>query len=139
MDLPRLRRRAPDVLAAIFAVSGVVHLVSPAVYESIVPRALPAHRAIVYLSGVAELACAVGLVRRVPGAGVAAATLLVLVFPANVQMALDAGSGRHAGLADDAVVAWARLPLQVPLMWMALQADRPLGHLRRRVKARPLG
>jgi uncharacterized membrane protein len=48
--------------------------------------------------------------------------LLAAVFPANVQMALDAGSGRNPGPADKPAVAWGRLPLQVPMVWAALQA-----------------
>ena len=48
-------------LAVVLATSGVVHLVRPEVYEGIVPRALPHHRALVYASGVAELLCAAGL------------------------------------------------------------------------------
>ena len=70
----------------------------------------------------AELACAAVVAmprtRRI-GAG-AAAALFVLVFPANVQQALDA---RRASAPEQAI-AYARLPLQVPLVWWALQARR---------------
>jgi len=52
--------------------------------------------------------------------------VLGAVFPANVQMALDAGSGRNAGVADRRGVAWGRLPLQLPMIWAALQARREL-------------
>src|SRR5690625_3691539 len=51
----------PKIVTAAFLVSGVVHLVRPAVFEAIVPRALPHKRELVYASGLAELACAVGL------------------------------------------------------------------------------
>jgi hypothetical protein len=37
-------------------------------------------------------------------------------------MALDSGSGRNPGVADRPALAWARLPLQVPMVWAALQA-----------------
>ena len=80
-------------LAALLATSGVVHLVRPQVFEGIVPRVLPNHRALVYVSGVAELLCAAGLLHpatRRP-AGYASAALLVAVFPANVQMSVDSG------------------------------------------------
>jgi hypothetical protein len=35
-------------------------------------------------------------------------------------MALDSGSGRNAGLADNRVLAWGRLPIQLPMMQAAL-------------------
>jgi uncharacterized membrane protein len=44
------------------------------------------------------------------------------VFPANVQMALDAGTGRNTGPSDSRAVAWGRLPLQLLMAWAALQA-----------------
>ena len=120
----RLRRRAAGVLAAVFTTSGVLHLVRPQSFAAIMPRAIPErhHRNLIYLSGLAELACAGGLVRRTSWAAPASVAILAAVFPANVQMALDAGSGRNTGVADQPAVAWARLPLQVVLIWAALQA-----------------
>jgi uncharacterized membrane protein len=47
-------------LAALLAISGSLHLVRPRVFETMVPRQLPARRGLVYASGVAELACAAG-------------------------------------------------------------------------------
>jgi uncharacterized membrane protein len=120
----RLRRRAPNALAIMFAASGVVHLVRPRSFASIMPRAIPAqhHTNLIYASGVAELVCAAGLVRRTAWAAPASVAVLAAVFPANVQMALDAGTGRNEGPADRAAVAWGRLPLQVLMVWAALQA-----------------
>ena len=42
-------------LAALLATSGLVHLVRPEVFEGIVPLMLPNRRALVYVSGVAEI------------------------------------------------------------------------------------
>jgi uncharacterized membrane protein len=44
-----------------------------------------------------------------------------MVFPANLQMALDGGLEGAPFPADNAVAAWLRLPLQVPLVLWALQ------------------
>lgn len=117
-------------LVAAFAVSGTVHLVRPQVFEPTIPRALPAPRALVVWSGVAELACAAGLLhprtRRL--AGPAAAALLVAVYPANVQMAVDAVRAvrrrRTPARTVRAVVTLARLPLQWPLVVRAAGAGR---------------
>lgn len=124
------RRWSPFGLAAMFASSGVVHFLKPGVFTRIVPRVLPWPVGIVYASGAAELVCAAGLVRRARWAGPASAALLVAVLPANVQMALDATakvgdsdsrSTRRKAIAF-AIVAWARVPMQAPLVWAALQA-----------------
>lgn len=53
------------MLVGLFTFSGVVHLVRPGVFTPIVPDILPAHRLLVYVSGVAELLCAAGLAWRV--------------------------------------------------------------------------
>ena len=120
----RLRRYAPVVLANVFVASGTVHLVRPQAFAGIMPRAIPGrhHKSLIYLSGLAELACAFGLFRRTQWAAPASVAVLGAVFPANVQMALDAGSGRNPGAGDRPAVAWGRLPLQIPMIWAALQA-----------------
>jgi uncharacterized membrane protein len=120
----RLRRRAPDALAALFVGSGIVHLFGPQAFASIMPRAIPEkhHTNLIYVSGVVELVCAAGLIRRTRWATAASLATLAAVFPANVQMALDAGSGRNTGPSDSRAVAWGRLPLQLLMAWAALQA-----------------
>ena len=110
-------------LAAAFAISGTVHLVRPATFASLMPGWVPAHTAVIQGSGVAELLCAAGLLlpRTRRAAGWASAALLVAVFPGNLHMAADALAG------DDTTyraVALARLPLQVPLVWIAVHAAR---------------
>ena len=122
--MARVRRFAPDALAAILALSGVAHLVRPSGYEALIPPFLPAPGAIIAISGIAELACAAGLLRRAPWAGVASAALLVGVFPGNVWFAV-ATAVDPAAPAILVIGSVARLPLQMPLIWMALQARRP--------------
>ena len=117
--------RSHHALAGVLAVAGLAHFIAPEPFEEIVPTPLADHgELLVQVSGVAELACAAGLLvpktRR--AAAAATALLFVLVFPANVQMALDGGGGRVPAWA-----AWARLPLQVPLLWWALRIRRSTG------------
>jgi uncharacterized membrane protein len=105
-------------LAALLGTAGVAHFVKPEFFDEIVPHALPLPaRAWTYASGVAELACAVAVARpstRRLG-GLAAATVFVGVFPANIQMAVD---WRSRPLREQAA-AYARLPLQIPLVLWA--------------------
>ena len=118
----RLARWSPYLLAALLTTTGTLHFVVPRTFEAIVPPQLPEPRALVYLSGAAELACAVGLVvprtRRL--AGWATAALFVAVFPGNVQMALDASDRSELYRA----ATYARLPVQVPLVAWAVQVAR---------------
>lgn len=117
------RRWAPLGVAAIFTGSGVLHLIRPDLFLTLVPRGLPAPDTIVAVSGLAELVCAAGLLTGRSWAGPASAALLMAVFPGNVQFALD----RAADPAADARLvagAWLRLPLQIPLIWAALQGRR---------------
>ena len=122
--MSRLRTAGPTALACVFGLAGVLHVVRPTFFDDLMPRVVPArlHRPLVYVSGAAELACAVGLVRRSRWASTASTALLLAVWPANLQMALDAGTGRHPGSMDSAAMAWARMPLQLPLLWAARQA-----------------
>jgi uncharacterized membrane protein len=120
--------RDTAALAAIFAVSGVFHLVKPEVYEPLMPSWVPRHREVILGSGVAELACAAGL--AVPAtrrtAGWASVLLLVAVFPGNVHMAADAQrirstSPRARGFKAATLV---RLPVQWPMIRAALKVAR---------------
>ncbi len=121
-------RALPDArllrgLVGLLAGAGVLHFLVPRPYDTIVPRWLPGRaRRWTQASGLAELACAVAIAvprsRRIGAA--AAAALLVGVFPANLQMAWDwRGRGPVARL-----VAFGRLPLQVPLVLWALAVRR---------------
>lgn len=113
-------------LVAIIGGSGVLHFVAPGFYRQIVPRAIGHAGEVVAISGAAEVACAAALAipatRRL-GAW-ATALLLVAVFPANLQMALDGGLKGAGFPANNAVAAWLRLPLQLPLIWLAVIVAR---------------
>ncbi|TPG62961.1 DoxX family membrane protein [Hymenobacter nivis] len=108
-------------LAAVFVGAGLLHFFKPAPYLRIMPPALPAPLALVYISGFFEVAGGLGLLlgatRWVAALGLV--LLLVAVFPANVYMAQQAGP---MGL--PAWAAWGRLPLQALLVWWAWSARR---------------
>ncbi len=122
--MARLRTAAPRGLACIFTIAGVLHFVRPSFFDTLMPRLLPGRlrRPLVYGSGVAELACAYGLVRKTRWASAASTAVLLAVWPANLQMALDSGSGRNAEGMDSPLIAWGRMPMQLPMLWAARQA-----------------
>ncbi|MEO6142887.1 MAG: DoxX family protein [Dermatophilaceae bacterium] len=117
----RRARYGPWMVAAAFTVSGLLHLANPAIFTPLVPCVLPGPTELVYASGVVELICAVGLWRRDRWAGIVAAALLVIIWPANLQATITAQEGDDLATK---VVTWIRLPLQFPLVWLALQSGR---------------
>lgn len=96
--------------------AGVAHFRNPEPFAEIVPDWLPAHRALVLVSGFFEIIGGVGLIvpqtRRAAAWGLIA--LYLAVFPANVNMALHdiPINGQHIA----PVLLWLRLPLQAVLI-----------------------
>ena len=104
-------------LAAFFLLAGSLHFLRPRPYVAIVPDVLPRKRAIVFASGVAEIAGGAGVLpartRRLAGWWLIAT--LIAIFPANVNMAVNAERFR----AIPEPLLWARLPLQgVLIAWV---------------------
>lgn len=113
-------QRPAHFLAGALGAMGVLHFAVPKPFDGLIPASLPgSRRAWTYGSGVAELA--VGVAVAVPRTrrlgGLAAALLFLGVFPGNVKMAVDAASAP----APQRAIAWARLPLQWPLIAWALK------------------
>jgi len=106
------------VLAGFLGVAGVAHFVAPDSFNALIPVWLPGNpSAYTYMSGLAELVIAVFLL--VPSArkraGWAAVALFIAVYPGNLYMAYD---WRDRELAQQ-LVAYGRLPFQIPLIWWA--------------------
>lgn len=121
----KVKRILRWILAAFMVAAGINHFVNPDPYVAMMPRELPAALALVYVSGVAEIAGGLGLLH--PRTRVLAAwglvLLLVAVFPANLNMAVN-----QLPLGDDPVPSWAlwaRLPLQGVLIAWAWWMTRP--------------
>ena len=122
--MSRTRLASLAGLVALMGGSGVLHMVRPRIYEPLIPPWLAgSEREVIYVSGVAEIVCALLLaVPRTRRVGAwATAGVLVAVFPGNIQMAVDGGVPGAAGPLGSPVVAWARLPIQPVLIWWALR------------------
>ena len=119
------RRRitpAAAITAGILGTAGIAHFARPGFFDPIVPSWMPGSaRRVTYVSGVVEAAAAVLIAnprtRRV-GGWLALATF-VGVWPANIQAALDGGMKDMQPPLDSAAAAWIRVPLQLPLIWLA--------------------
>jgi uncharacterized membrane protein len=105
-------RMLRQLVGPFFVIAGVLHFLSPRTYKKIMPPWVPAPEAMVYASGVAEIAGGVGMMvparRRLAGWWLIAT--MVGVFPANLHMAMNAEA--YPAVPGGAVSLWARLPFQ---------------------------
>lgn len=105
------------ILSILFLIAGALHFLYTPVYLKIMPPYLPSPRLLVQISGVCEMLGGLGLL--FPATQTLAAwglvALLIAVLPANVQMAIE--HARWPGI--PLWMLWARVPLQLPLIWWA--------------------
>jgi uncharacterized membrane protein len=101
------------VLGLAMIAIGTLHFVRPKPFVRIVPKFLPAPKALVYISGFFEIAGGIGLL--IPMTRVAAAwgliALYIAVFPANVYM-LTHDVSLSPKKPIPRWMLWARLPFQ---------------------------
>ena len=120
--LDRVHSLSRYALAAVYAPFGLLHMRAAAAFLPIMPPGIPYPRTVVVLTGVCELAGAVGLLvpRTRRAAGVALALYAVCVFPANLYHAL---AHRHVPpLPDSWWYHGPRLLFQPVFVWWALFA-----------------
>jgi uncharacterized membrane protein len=113
------------LLTIIMIGQGTNHFISVDAHLAMMPAELPYPLALVYISGVAEIAGGLGLIlpatRRYAAWGLI--LLLLAVFPANVNMAVN-----HIPLAGRDLPAWAlwaRLPFQLVFLAWTYWYTRP--------------
>lgn len=117
------QRRSRIGLAIFYGIAGIFHLALPKPFLGIMPTWVPDAPDVILLTGICEIAGAIGLlvpaVRRY--AGIALAAYAICVFPANIKHALDA-------LGSSTASPWQwlyhviRLPAQPLVVWLALFA-----------------
>lgn len=112
------------IMGVFYILAGINHMIRPDFYMAIMPPWLPWHYPLVILSGVAEIICGVlFLIRRTRKLGaILIILLLIAVFPANIQMAVNYINNSNPYL----FFALMRLPLQLVLIaWAASYIKRP--------------
>ena len=100
-----------------YVFAGINHFWHTTLYTRIMPPYIPHPLAMVYISGVAEVLCGIGLV--IPATQQAAAwgtvALLLAVSPVHINMALHPENYSNVPLLG----IYLRLPLQLFLIWLA--------------------
>jgi uncharacterized membrane protein len=105
------------LMSLIYTAAGVYHFANPRMYLRIMPSYVPFHLPLVYITGILEIIFALLLIpesTRPVGAWLII-SLLVIMFPANIQMAINFRKKHNPYF----WIAVARLPLQVFLIWWA--------------------
>lgn len=128
---PPVRLVSRALLGAAYLLAGVLHVLVPAPFLGITPDWVPFPQAVIFATGLCEIAGSVALfVPRLRWwAGVMLAAYAVCVYPANVKHAVDYVQHGTGGLS-----LWYHVPrllLQPVLVWWALFAgaviDWPFG------------
>lgn len=107
------------LLALLFSFAGVMHFVKPDIFMRAMPPYLPYQLELVFISGVFEILGGVGLLAPYPklrrAAGFGLIALLIAVFPANINMALNPQLFKEIA----PIFLYCRLPLQLVLiLWV---------------------
>lgn len=116
-----MKKIALHVFCLLFLAAGIGHFALEPFFTGAMPEWVPFRKAIVYVSGVMEIALAIGLFmkRTRVVTGFLIAVFLVLVFPVNIYMAWTAENYDLP-----AAALWIRLPLQFVLIWWVLKVRK---------------
>lgn len=105
------------LMAMMYIVAGLMHFIKPALYMRIMPRYLPAHKPLVYLSGAVEIILGAGLLfpatKNLAIYGIIVMLFIFLLVHFYMLSSKKAGAG---------IPKWAlilRIPLQFFLMYWA--------------------
>ncbi|MBW2960811.1 DoxX family protein [Mesonia aestuariivivens] len=105
------------LMAIIYVLAGINHFIKPKMYMRIMPNYLPAHKLLVYLSGIAEIILGIGLcfssTKNTAIYGIIA--MLAVFFLVHFYML----SSEKAGSGLPKWVLILRIPLQFVLMYWA--------------------
>ena len=126
LQLPASRSKTSALLglAAFFINVGVDHFLNPEFYLNIMPDYLPLHLEAVYISGLFEIVGGVCVLipRLRSAAGWGLVALLIVVYPANIHMALNPELFPEIALS----LLYTRLLFQFIFIYWAYSATRPL-------------
>ena len=102
------------IMAFLYLIAGLNHLINPKIYLKIIPRYLPKPKLLNGLSGLAEIilgiALCIPMLSKFAAWGIIA--LLIAIFPANLYMVTD----KKAGMGLPKIILLLRLPLQIALI-----------------------
>lgn len=105
------------IMALMYVFAGIMHFVKPKMYMRIMPRYLPNHKLLVYLSGIAEIALGMGLCFATTKAFSIYGIIAMLAVFLMVHFYMLTGKKASAGIPKWVLIL--RIPLQFFLMYWA--------------------
>jgi uncharacterized membrane protein len=132
-----LREAMRYAMGIAFVGAGISHLLMPESFVLYLPEVVPMREAIVYISGVIEIAGGLALIagRYRQQIGLALAAYLVLVLPGNIYVAVAGISEPTFGSQVAWWLPWLRLPFQAVFISWALYSTGALNLLPSRRQA----
>jgi uncharacterized membrane protein len=105
------------LMAAMYVIAGVFHFIKPKAYLRVMPRYLPNHRLLVFLSGLAEIILGAGLcIPALKPLAVYGIILMLLAFmPVHIYMLTE----KKASLGIPGWLLLLRIILQIGLIYWA--------------------
>ena len=121
LHLKPLRMNEPQglyVMAGIYIVAGVMHFIIPKLYMRVMPGYLPAHKTLVYLSGIAEILLGIGLcIPELKNISIYLIIAMLMVFLITIHLYMLSSKKAAAGIPNWILII--RIPLQFGLMYWA--------------------
>lgn len=105
------------LMASMYLLAGIFHFLKPKAYLRIMPRYLPQHKLLVYLSGAAEIILAIALLFEETKILAIYGIILMLLIFLLVHFYMLSSKKAGAGIPVWALIL--RLPLQFVLIWWA--------------------
>ncbi len=109
------------IIIFLFLLSGSFHLINPGVFQALVPPVLGGQIFWIFLSGILEIICAIGLLTRQKWAPKFTAFILLVIWVGNWWYAIDVTFNLESSWFL-IIGSWLRLPLQIPLIQWALRS-----------------
>ena len=108
------------IIIFLFLLSGSFHLINPGVFQALVPPVLGGQNFWIFLSGILEIICAIGLLTKQKWAPKFTAFILLVIWVGNWWYAIDVTFNLESSWFL-ILGSWLRLPLQIPLIQWALR------------------
>ena len=105
------------IMSVMYIIAGLFHFIRPKMYLRIMPRYLPAHLSLVYLSGLLEIALGILLLFKVYKDWAIYGIILMLLIFLLVHFYMLSSKKASAGIPRWILLL--RLPLQFVLIWWA--------------------
>jgi uncharacterized membrane protein len=104
-------------MAIMYIFAGIMHFVKPKAYLRVMPRFLPAHKTLVFLSGMAEIMLGIALfIEALRNFAIVGIVLMLMVF-LLVHFNMLRGEKEAAGVPKWVLIL--RIPIQFVLIWWA--------------------